>query len=152
MLPAILAVVRVGGVVVPIDQSQPSLEIAALLQQTRAKAWLQVGRSRPASLHKTNHSGDAFTCPDAAYVIYTSGSTGQPKGVIVGHDAIANTMHWRREVVGLRPDDRVLMLLSHQFDAGFGVILQALTQGASLIWPKGQQVRFRFGCRCWGIG
>lgn len=141
VLPAIVAVLRLGGVVVPIDESQPSIEVDELLQQTRAKAWVHVTEGRP-RVHAITDVADSRVHPGAAYVIYTSGSTGRPKGVVVGHDAIANTLHWRREVAGLRPDDRLLMLLSHQFDAGFGLILQSLSEGSSLIWPRAESARF----------
>lgn len=135
VLPAILAVLRMGGVIVPIDQEQPSMAVEEVLQQTRAKAWLCLDKASWI-VRVVDGVEDPLSLPNAAYVIFTSGSTGKPKGVIVGQDAIANTLIWRRDVVGLRHDDRVLMLLSHQFDAGFGVILQALVQGACLVWPQ----------------
>jgi len=71
----------------------------------------------------------------AAYVVYTSGSTGKPKGVIIEHAAVVNTMRWRQQAVPLTSSDRVLMLLSHQFDAGLGMAWTTLTQGATLVWP-----------------
>lgn len=70
-----------------------------------------------------------------AYVVYTSGSTGKPKGVMVNHAAVCNTLAWRMRDVPLGPQDRVLMLLSHQFDAGLGIAWTTLTQSAALIWP-----------------
>ena len=75
--------------------------------------------------------------PDGlAYVIYTSGSTGRPKGVMVEHRAICNTLQWRHETIPVRAGDRVLFLLSLQFDAGLGIALATLTQGAELVWAE----------------
>lgn len=72
---------------------------------------------------------------DLCYVVYTSGTTGRAKGVMIEHGSIDNTLRWRREAVPLDRHDRVLTLLSHQFDAGFGIVLSVLTQGATLVWP-----------------
>ena len=58
---------------------------------------------------------------DIAYCIFTSGSTGRPKGVLVEHRAIANMLEWRRRMVPLGEQDRVLLLFSPQFDAALGV-------------------------------
>ena len=73
---------------------------------------------------------------DAAYVVYTSGSTGQPKAVVIDHAAVCNTLAWRERAVPLSSADRVLMLLSHQFDAGLGIAWTSLSQGATLVWPE----------------
>ena len=78
---------------------------------------------------------------DVAYLVYTSGSTGRPKGVLVEHAAVCNTLQWRQQAVPLRPDDRVLMLLSHQFDAALGIAWSTLTQGATLVWPDDEAAR-----------
>ena len=78
---------------------------------------------------------------DLCYVIYTSGSSGRPKGVMIEHQAIDNTMRWRAEAVPLQEDDRVVILLSHQFDAGFGVMFGSLVQGARLVWPASGELR-----------
>ncbi len=71
---------------------------------------------------------------DWAYVIFTSGSTGGPKGVAVRHDAVCNTLRWHARAVPIGPGDRMLMLLSHQFDAGLGNAWCCLLAGAELVW------------------
>lgn len=78
---------------------------------------------------------------DLAYLIYTSGSTGVPKGVLIEHAAICNTLHWRNRVLQLNETDRVLMPLSHQFDAAVGIIWSCLAQGASVVWPSEEHKR-----------
>ena len=72
---------------------------------------------------------------ELAYVVFTSGSTGRPKGVEVEWRAINNTMAWRHTATPLSSDDRVLMLLSHQFDAGMFLSLFSLSCGACLVFP-----------------
>ncbi len=74
---------------------------------------------------------------DLAYVIFTSGTTGRPKGVMIEHQAIANTLRWRARTVPYSVEDRILMLLSHQFDAGMQLALAALVDGAHAVWPDG---------------
>ncbi|MDJ0836657.1 MAG: amino acid adenylation domain-containing protein [Acidobacteriota bacterium] len=67
-----------------------------------------------------------------AYVIYTSGTTGKPKGVAVPHAGICNTLRWRRAVLPLNADDRVLQTTSFSFDASVWEFFGPLVAGASL--------------------
>ncbi len=99
-------------------------------------------KTTPLPAGNNSRSNESWTIkpPDCkstepAYIVYTSGSTGKPKGVIVEHAAIVNTMRWRIQAVPLTKGDRVLMLLSHQFDAGLGMAWTTWTQGATLVWP-----------------
>ena len=153
---SILAVMRIGGVPIPIDADQPAvkpvllcedanvqvmladrpdlteaLSVASTVKCFNVNDWLD-GKtlSAPNALHSQDIAPDGL-----AYAIYTSGSTGRPKGVLVSHRAISNTLRWRREAVPLADDDRVLMLLSHQFDASMAIVLTTIDQGADLVWP-----------------
>ncbi len=152
---ALIGVIRCGAAVVPIDTDQPAVTADDLFEDTQAKLVLidQPGMwSESLSLLDRNiavmtienmlkDTDESPSCDreilpnDLAYVIYTSGSTGRPKGVMIEQHAIANTVRWRAEHVALNETDRVLMLLSHQFDAGFGIAVSTLAQGEALVWP-----------------
>lgn len=153
-----LAVHLAGGAAVPVDLSQPSISIDRVLAETACPyavtdslaemrevvstdRWLQLNLSEPMAprfhcrdvgLVTDNASRDAR---QLAYMIYTSGSTGQSKGVLVEHGSICHTLKWRSRALPLTCDDRILMLLSHQFDACLGIGWSGLAQAATLVWP-----------------
>ena len=146
VITAILGVMKAGAVVVPIDADQPAIGTDDLVADTGAKLIITDTRKdspSSVSIDQLVTEGASATPvsvdirpEDLAYAIYTSGSTGTPKGVMVQHAAIANTLRWRKETVTLSPNDRVLMVMSHQFDAGFGIILSTLAQGATVVWGE----------------
>lgn len=138
---AMLAVHLAGGAAIPIDSTQPTVDLMDVLKATCPQCY--VGDAcGPLQVVETNGTAE-FPKPtrpaesrDTAYMIYTSGSTGTPKGVLVGHAAICNTLRWRSKDLTLDSTDRVLMLLSHQFDAALGIGWSTLAQGATLVWPE----------------
>ncbi len=67
-----------------------------------------------------------------AYVLYTSGSTGLPKGVMVGHQSLANLAHAQIEDFGLTSESRVAQFAAIGFDVSIGEIAMTLAAGASL--------------------
>ncbi len=130
---SILAVMFAGEAVIPIDSDQPAISSEDLVRDTRANSVIDTSHERP--IPTSANSAPMVSPGDLAYVIYTSGSTGRPKGVMIEHQAICNTLRWRHRSVPIQPGDRVLALLSHQFDAGLGIALATLTQGGALVWP-----------------
>ncbi|MEY9857116.1 amino acid adenylation domain-containing protein [Catenulispora sp. GAS73] len=111
---ALLAVLKAGGVYVPVDVEAPVERVGFVLADVRPAVVVTVsGVAVPAGFDSVlldsvdtgvvlagcpgeDLSGAAAASGGAAYVIYTSGSTGVPKGVVVEHRSLANLAeHYR---------------------------------------------------------
>ncbi|MET8178288.1 non-ribosomal peptide synthase/polyketide synthase [Streptomyces sp. NPDC005336] len=98
MVVAILAVLKAGGVYLPIDPELPAERLAFLTADAEPMLVLDETalRTVPATLpaaDPTDADRTGALHPDStAYVIYTSGSTGRPKGVAVDHRAMVNLL------------------------------------------------------------
>jgi amino acid adenylation domain-containing protein len=75
-----------------------------------------------------------LTGAEPAVVIYTSGTTGRPKGVLVPHRGMLNTVLWWADDVGLSPADRLLCTWSTSFDGATHEVFRALVAGSELIF------------------
>ncbi len=156
----ILAAWKAGCACVPLDPSTPATRLHTILADIQAAVvvaqqdnlvclrgatesavvvvdQLPHSDSRAAAASTPVHRAQA---DDLAYVIYTSGSSGHPKGVMIQHSAIGNTIAWRNEALPLCVEDRVLLLLPCFFDASLSVMFWTLTQGAGLVLvPPGEE-------------
>ena len=147
------AVLKAGGVYVPVDRGHPEARVAAVLDAVGAVCVLSCGAdvvagagSRPVvridGLDVSGRSAGPVTdaerlapqsVDDAAYVIFTSGSTGTPKGVVVTHAGLLGEAAAHRAVYGLAPGARVLMVAAPTFDASVFEWLLAVASGAALV-------------------
>ncbi|HVT59904.1 MAG TPA: amino acid adenylation domain-containing protein [Thermoanaerobaculia bacterium] len=73
-------------------------------------------------------AGPANLC----YVIYTSGSSGKPKGVMIPHHAVCQTLRWRLSRFALGEHDRILQNIAFNFDPSIWQLFGALLSGARL--------------------
>ncbi|MFD5933127.1 amino acid adenylation domain-containing protein [Streptomyces sp. NPDC060333] len=156
LVTALLGVARAGAAFVPLDPSHPADRIAYVLKDAAPTLVLTDGTPLPGpdswngavldlsreSLARGAGEGgtrpDPTALPDAdpdglAYLIYTSGSTGNPKGVAVGHRALANlvdSLAFRHP--GLTAEDRFLALTTLTFDTSLAELLVPLAVGATV--------------------
>ncbi|WP_054740665.1 non-ribosomal peptide synthetase [Cellulosilyticum ruminicola] len=150
MMIGVLAILKAGGVYLPIDPTYPSERINYMLADSQTQILLidkvyaheldfkgvkinldHVDTKRVENLPCIN------TPEDLAYIIYTSGSTGKPKGVKVRHKGIANLQAVFKNTLHIRREDCILQFASNSFDASIWEIFMALHLGATLcIVPK----------------
>jgi len=149
---ALYAVLKAGGVYVPLDPDYPSERrqfMAAdsgvrlvLTQQTLRESLRGIAASVVClddvelTLEAWPPSEDVHTQMDplqAAFCIYTSGSTGKPKGAINTHGGLRNCFAWLQRAFPLTSQDRVLQKTPIGFDVSVPEMLWTLMNGAQLV-------------------
>jgi non-ribosomal peptide synthetase component F len=129
---SLLAILKAGGVVLPLSTQQPLNRLSLVLEDTKAPIILvdtiqdeRLARIGP-QLIKVDSAmlNDLSTAPwvragfqpplpqvettNAAWVVYTSGSTGQPKGVVLQHSALCTSIEAHGAAFGVGSHSRVL--------------------------------------------
>ncbi|HVH13658.1 MAG TPA: condensation domain-containing protein, partial [Longimicrobium sp.] len=149
---ALLAVLKAGGVYLPLDPAYPADRLGWMLEDARAAALvaddagrallstfagpvLPVGDAADASPTLAPSHARTFTQPsNGAYLVYTSGSTGLPKGVLVQHtEAAAHMRDAAARTYGYGPGERVLQFAAPGFDVALEQVLAPLSAGAALV-------------------
>lgn len=87
----------------------------------------------PPAVVASNRATRPASARGVAYVIYTSGSSGRPKGVLVGHEALAASVASLTRVFAVSESDRVLQFAALVWDTAGEEIYPALTTGATLV-------------------
>ncbi|MFG1681418.1 amino acid adenylation domain-containing protein [Nonomuraea sp. NPDC049269] len=149
---AILGVLKSGCAYVPLDPDYPAQRLRVMLAESqpavvltheRLVADLSAAGARTVCLDRDWPA--IAQCPDApppntggprdlAYVVYTSGSTGQPKGVMVEHRSLYNTVVAVCDL-WLTRESRVFQLCPMSFDAASLDLFTTLVSGATLVAP-----------------
>ncbi|WP_339467297.1 non-ribosomal peptide synthase/polyketide synthase [Pseudomonas sp. EL_65y_Pfl1_R83] len=148
---AFLAVMKAGGVYVPLDIEYPRDRLLYMMQDSRARLLLThsaVQQRLPTpdglealAVDQTQAwSTDDDTAPEVAldgdnlaYVIYTSGSTGMPKGVAVSHGPLVAHIIATGERYETSPADCELHFMSFAFDGSHEGWMHPLINGASVL-------------------
>ncbi|BAH50168.1 putative non-ribosomal peptide synthetase [Rhodococcus opacus B4] len=149
---AVWAVVKSGGVFVPVDVGLPEVRVREILVDSGAVVGLSVWGVVVPSVVEWLRVDDVSVVEgvsggvvsdgervgrlgvgNAAYVMYTSGSSGRPKGVVVSHGGLANLVEEVRVRFGLWSGCRVSHVASPGFDAAVYEWLMAFSVGACLV-------------------
>jgi amino acid adenylation domain-containing protein len=150
MVVGLLGILKAGGIYVPIEPSHPVTRIAMMLedagiklvatQQPLPETWpvpnlrfVDIDAAQEPGGESEENPSAGIVAENLAYTIYTSGSTGAPKGVMVSHAALRNTLLWRRAQFSLSPSERILQNIPFTFDPSLWQILGALISGAGLV-------------------
>ncbi|MFB7233697.1 amino acid adenylation domain-containing protein [Streptomyces sp. NPDC056269] len=145
LLPAMLGILRAGASFLPLDPGYPVDRLRRYVDVSRCELILTDARTHAlgASLGPARQVPEAdgaaqavpprVTAGDLAYTLFTSGSTGDPKGVEIGHGALADFLTAIGERLGVTADDTVLAHTTVAFDISLLELLLPLTVGATVV-------------------
>ncbi|MCZ8180253.1 MAG: amino acid adenylation domain-containing protein [Rhizobium sp.] len=159
MVIMLMAILKSGAAYLPLDPSDRSDRLAAILAEARPAivvtttalesevdlgAVPRVYQDLQPDVHPD--LPDMVLPPppgpqDTAYVIFTSGSTGRPKGVEIAHRGLSNFLLAMQETVGLTASDRVLAVTTIAFDIAVLELFLPLTVGAVTVIATRDTVR-----------
>ena len=153
----ILAILKCGGIYLPINPQLPNARISFLLEDSKTQHILvsdKMVQSRLSALSLSetilledlnedsyNASYDKNVSRKIAYIIYTSGTTGGSKGVIVSHDNVLELLTSCYQAYNFEQRDIWTLTHSYSFDFSVWEIFAALLSGATLVILPQEKVR-----------
>ncbi|WP_161964298.1 non-ribosomal peptide synthetase [Chitinophaga flava] len=146
---AIMGILKSGAAYVPIDPELPKARksliindtgIQILITQTEYLFDLDYYRGGVFGIdtqldildNTANPVGVTISPERLAYVIYTSGSSGDPKGVMIEHGAVINSVQSLRTIFEMKEGERSLQFSSFSFDVSVFEVFTVIISGASL--------------------
>ena len=150
MVAFMLAVLKLGAIVLPIDETTPIARVELISRASGAscivgnKAYLNEMEGLNISVLPVEdyediavNIGDGlsheYVYNETAFCLFTSGSTGVPKGVLLTNEGILNHIQAKRDIVNLDEDSVLCLSFSISFVASIWQIISPLICGASLI-------------------
>lgn len=147
LIVGLLAILKAGGVYVPIDQNYPLDRKTMMIEDSQIKILLTQEDlydrfpfkhlrlfcldAEDVTKEKSSNLNLPIQALDLAYICYTSGSTGRPKGVEIYHRGVIR-QSINTDWMIVKPSDRVLNISNISFDATTSEIWGALLNGACL--------------------
>jgi amino acid adenylation domain-containing protein len=148
MLIGIIAILKAGGVYLPIDPEYPHDRILYMLRDSNASIILTQANLEGRATFEgevllldddklyqkeedRGNLGNVTKPQDLAYIMYTSGSAGKPKGVMIEHKSVVRLIK-NSNYIDFKVGDRILQTGAIVFDACTFEIWGAMLNGLSL--------------------
>lgn len=146
---AILAALKAGKIVVPLDSSYPRARTSYMLEHSQAAHIVTNKENYSLASELARNGIELLNIDDIdvssptgdpelsispgvlAYILYTSGSTGQPKGVLQNHLNVLHQIMIYTDTLRICADDRLTLLTSVTGQA-INTMLVALLNGAAV--------------------
>lgn len=147
---SILAILKVGGVLLPLDVNYPTERIDYILLDAQMKIlvtkkeYIKKIQNRGFDLEfvefetinriweEKSNIANKTNSNDLIYVIYTSGTTGNPKGVMMKHKNIVNLICFEYQNPEIDFGENILQFANMNFDVCYQEIFSALLMGSKL--------------------
>ncbi len=153
MLVSVLAVLKAGGVYIPLDSDYPQERLALMWQDASittvlTQRWLIESLQEQTSIapvividaEQTSLAEESpenipcqVTSQHIAYILYTSGSTGRPKGVMISHQALVNYLSWCCEAYNVAQGQGSPLYTTLSFDLTCTSLFAPLLVGRPLL-------------------
>ena len=152
LIVGLFAVLKSGGVYIPLDVEYPQDRLAYMLEDSNAQLLLSIkgvgvpegysGRiiyldeEIPYLNQPTRNPSVDLYSDNLAYITYTSGSTGKPKGVACDHKGVINRLYWGWTNYSFKENETCCLQSSIAFVDSTWDIFGTLLVGARLILYK----------------
>lgn len=130
---AMLGILKSGGYYIPVAEDIPKQRLSFIKEQSESVVIYDDNKIN--EILSVNQDFEPVDCADAdriAYVIYTSGSTGSPKGVVIKHDAVCNTIQDINHRFRISEKDSMIGISFFGFDLSVYDIFGTLACGGTL--------------------
>lgn len=157
-LASFIGIMKSGNCYIPIDIEYPQERIQYILENSEASILIASRENEMTHKFKNKIILDAIdysieipyknkaTPEDYAYIIYTSGTTGKPKGVLIKHKNIINTLIWRKELYNFNKSITVFQIPSFSFDSSVEDIFTPLISGGKIVLPSTPKIDINKMC------
>lgn len=156
---SVFGILSSGNAYLPIDPDLPSERILSIIKNAKLSVIIYeekhleklkgIDSYKLLDIKTINFSkapcerpASSITSPDSlAYTIFTSGSTGNPKGVMIEHKAVMNTLEDINDRLNLNSTDRTINLSKLSFDLSVYDIFAPLILGGAVVIPDPNELK-----------